>query len=394
MNLRRFTLLTATSLLLLVGLGGRARAYPQFQFTSGTTRCSQCHYSPDGGGLITSWGRDESGDTISLGGDGAFLHGLWEPPSWLSLGADVRVVTPLVNASGGAQSPEIAVFPMQSDGYVRFAFGDQVSLYLQGGVRGDVGRDETFNNRIDSATARLISNDHYLMWRPSATGPYARMGKFFATYGLRFVEHIFFVQRYTGFDLYNETYNLAGGYVAENWEIHMTLFAPPPESFPNALQSVGVRESGGAVYAEKRWNAMAMLGVQARFGTNSEESRYQGGTVGKLWLEPAKLLLLGEADLIRQMTTSGTLGENQFVSYLGGTLFPTRGLMAGVAYERYQTDLSVAGTGRNALDAEVNFFPWAHFEVVAFGRYQFFGPGAAPNDVTASLFMLQLHYYL
>jgi hypothetical protein len=394
MNLRRLTLLTAVTLLLLAGLGGRAWAYPQFQFASGTTRCSQCHYSPDGGGLITSWGRDESGDTISLGGDGAFLHGLWEPPSWLALGADIRVVTPLVNASGGPESPTVSVFPMQTDGYARFAFGDQVSLYLQGGIRGDVGFDETTRNRFDSVGQRLISNDHYLMWRPSATGPYARVGKFFATYGLRFVEHVFFVQRYTGFDIYNETYNLAGGYVAEDWEVHATLFAPPPESFPNALGSVGVRESGGALYAEKRWNSMAMLGAQGRFGSNSEETRYQGGLVGKLWAEPAKMLVLGEADVIRQLTDNGTLGETQFVSYLGATFFPTRGLMAGLAYERYQEDLSVSDTGRNALDLEVNFFPWAHFELVGFARYQFFGPGAATDAATASLFMLQLHYYL
>lgn len=397
MTFRRLTLSTAATLLLLVGLGGRARAYPQFQFTSGTTRCSQCHYSPDGGGLITSWGRDESGDTISLGGDGAFLHGLWEPPSWLALGADVRVVAPLVNASGGPESPTVSVFPMQTDGYARFAFGDQVSLYLQGGIRGDVGFDETTRNRFDSVGQRLISNDHYLMWRPSATGPYARVGKFFATYGLRFVEHIFFVQRYTGFDIYQETYNVAGGYVAEDWELHMTLFAPPPESFPNALQSVAPtsnRLSGFAAYAEKRWNGMAMLGAQARFGSSSEVSQYQGGAVGKLWLEPAKTLVLGEADVIRRMTDSGTLGQNQFVSYLGATFFPARGLMAGVAYERYQEDLAVSGTGRNAVDAEVNFFPWAHFELVGFARYQFFGPGAAPDDASASLFMLQLHYYL
>ena len=377
-----------------MGLTERARAYPQFQFSSGTTRCSQCHYSPDGGGLITSWGRDEAGDTISLGGDGAFLHGLWTPPAWVALGANIRFVSPLVNASGGPESPTISVFPMQTDGYARFAFGDQVSLYLEGGIRGDVGWDETFSNRVDSVTARLISNDHYLMWRPSATGPYARVGRFFATYGLRFVEHIFFVQRYTGFDIYNETYNLAGGYVAEDWELHLTLFAPPPESFPNALQSVGVRESGAAVYAEKRWNGMAMLGVQARYGGNSEEARYQGGAVGKLWIESARMLLLGEGDIIRQMVDNGTVGTNQFVSYLGPTFFPIRGLMAGVAYERFQSDLSVAGTGRNAVDAEVNFFPWAHFEVIALGRYQFFGPGAGTNEATASLFMLQLHYYL
>ena len=78
----------------------------------------------------------------------------------------------------------------------------------------------------------------------------------------------------------------------------------------------------------------------------------------------------------------------------GATFFPTRGLMAGLAYERFQSDLSVSGTGRNALDVEANFFPWAHFELVGFARYQFFGPGSASNEATASLFMLQLHYYL
>ena len=41
----------------------QAAAYPQFQFSSGTTRCGQCHYSPSGGTLITSWGRDESAAT-------------------------------------------------------------------------------------------------------------------------------------------------------------------------------------------------------------------------------------------------------------------------------------------------------------------------------------------
>jgi hypothetical protein len=68
--------------------------------------------------------------------------------------------------------------------------------------------------------------------------------------------------------------------------------------------------------------------------------------------------------------------------------------MAGVAYERYQEDLAVAGTGHNAFDLQVNFFPWAHFELLALGRYQFSGPVATATDASASLFMLQLHYYL
>jgi hypothetical protein len=393
--MRRLLLCALAAGLFLLGFAGRASAYPQFQFASGTTRCSQCHFDPAGGGLITAWGRDESGDTISRGGDGAFLHGVWTPPSWVALGADVRLAG-LYNNAGGYLAPEWAFFPMQADAYARFAFGDQFSLYLQGGIRGDTRpADSSISGQFTTIGDRLISTDHYFMWRPSATGPYVRLGRFYAPYGLRFVEHIFYVQRYTGFDIYNQTYNLSGGYVSEDWEVHVTAFTPPPTSFPDPLQSVGVRESGGAVYGEKRFNGMAMVGLQARLGSNSELTSYQGGAVGKLWLESAKLLLLGEGDFTRKIVTVGTgsVGQNQFVSYLGGTFFPVRGLMAGVAYERYQSDLSLAGTGLNAADIEVNFFPSAHFELLAFGRYQFFGPSA--NDpATASMFMLQFHYYL
>ena len=67
--------------------------------------------------------------------------------------------------------------------------------------------------------------------------------------------------------------------------------------------------------------------------------------------------------------------------------------MLGLAYERFQEDLSVAGTGRNALDFEVNFFPWAHFELVGLARYQSLGPSTS-DEASASLLMLQLHYYL
>ena len=86
-----------------------AAAYPQFQFSSGTQRCAQCHYSPAGYGLLTSWGRDEGADTISRGGDGAFLHGAFSPPDWLALGGDFRLAA-LRNDSGAADGAEMAVF--------------------------------------------------------------------------------------------------------------------------------------------------------------------------------------------------------------------------------------------------------------------------------------------
>jgi hypothetical protein len=381
---------------------GRAQAYPQFQFSSGTNRCSQCHYSPAGGGLITSWGRDESGDTLSLGGDGAFLHGAWSPPSWLALGADFRLATTRT-ADGGQESPQWAIFPMQADLYARLAFGDAVSLYLQGGLAGQARPDaDPTGARLSSISDLFISREHYLMWRPSATGPYARIGKFYAPYGIRFVEHIFWVRRFTGYNLYNETYNVSGGYVADDWELHLTGFTPPPSGFPDALQSVGVRDSGVAAYYEKRFKGMSALAAQARLGMGQEASHYQGGLIGKLWLEPAKMLVLGEADIIRTQVSAPAAGETGFVSWIGPTFFPIRGLMITAAYERYQESLSANGTGRNALDLEVNFFPWAHCEIVLLGRYLMMTSatidpataGLVPNSVHGSLLMGQFHYYM
>jgi hypothetical protein len=292
---------------------------------------------------------------------------------------------------------------MQSDLYTRFAFNDAFSLYIAAGVRGEVrpasGFSDTgagqINTDFGTVLDRFISREHYFMWRPSATGPYARIGRFYAPYGLRFVEHIYFVRRYAGYELYNETYTASGGYVADEWELHLSAFTPPPSGFPDLLQSVGARESGGAAYFERRFTGegpvSGALAGQARVGIGKEMTRFQGGAVGKLWIEPAKILLLGEADLIRQEVSAASYGQNQFVSYVGPSWLPVRGLMLGVAYERFQENLSVSTTARNAYDVELNFFPWAHFELVGFFRYQMVGSAGQP---AATLFMAQLHYYL
>jgi hypothetical protein len=380
------------------GFARRASAYPQFQFSSGTNKCSQCHFSPAGGGLLSSWGRSESGDTISMGGDGAFLHGAVKLPSWIALGFDLRLAGTR-NDDGGQESPRTAFFPMQSDAYVRFAFNDAFSLYLEGGVRGEVrpasGFSETGAGQINydfgTAADRFISREHYLMWRPSATGPYARLGRFYAPYGIRFVEHIYFVRRYTGYELYNETYNASGGYVADAWELHLTAFTPPPSGFPDPLQSVGARESGGAAYFERRFAEMSALALQARAGVGKEVSRYQGGLVGKLWIEPAKLLFLAETDFINQRVSAASYNQNQFVSYTGVNWFPIRGLMVAPFYERFQENLAVKGTGRNAFNFQINVFPYAHCEVILLGRYQTVGTQGQP---ATTLMMAQLHYYL
>jgi hypothetical protein len=125
-----------------------AQAYPQWQFSSGTTRCSQCHYSPAGGGQLTNYGRDAIGEDLSTWeGDGSFLHGAAELPDWLKLSADLRGAF-VANDDGGPNQPSSALFPMQVDGHLRLEF-DAFSFNAIGGVRGQVMETSFLGTRID-----------------------------------------------------------------------------------------------------------------------------------------------------------------------------------------------------------------------------------------------------
>ena len=88
-----------------------ASAYPQWQLSSGSARCNECHYAPAGGGLITTYGRDAIGSELStFEGNGAFLHGKVSPPAWLAVGADLRGAF----VANGVQDPNgaaVAAFP-------------------------------------------------------------------------------------------------------------------------------------------------------------------------------------------------------------------------------------------------------------------------------------------
>ena len=77
-----------------------------------------------------------------------------------------------------------------------------------------------------STASRFISREHYVMWEPQSVGPYVRLGRFYAPYGLRFPEHLLYIRRDLGFDLLRETYNLSGGYMFSAWELHLTRSRP------------------------------------------------------------------------------------------------------------------------------------------------------------------------
>jgi hypothetical protein len=363
-----------------------ARAYPQWQLTTGAVRCNQCHYAPAGGGLITSFGRDAVGEQLStFGGNGELLHGAVRPPSWLAMGADLRGAF-VHNDVQDPDGPTVAVFPMQADLSARVAFGAGLSAVGIVGARGQIRNPDVvvpYQNYQPISTSRLISREHYLMWQPEATGPYLRAGRFYAPFGLRFPEHILYVRRDLGFDHLTETYNLSGGWTADPWELHLTVFAP------DFVRHIGSNEKGFAAYYERRLlDDRLAVGGQLRIANGPGLTRFIYGAVGKLYVESLRTMLMAEANGVQLVFADDSVPTRaQVVGAAGAAILPVTGLVVTLLGEYNRVDLG-APAGWTAATALVSWFPYAHCEAQLMGRLQHPNGG----DVASTVFA-QLHYF-
>ena len=384
MNVPRFAV-ALTTLIAGILIARPAAAFPQWQFSSGAARCDQCHFAPAGSGLLTGYGQDAAGEELAtFGGNGAFLHGALTLPSAVALGGDLRGAFVAEDVQGPS-GPKVAVFPMQAQLNARVSLGD-FSAYGSIADRGQIRSNADVvpsQNYQPITTSWLISPEHWVMWRPSAVGPYVRAGRFFAPFGMRFAEHTLYIRRDTGFNLMQETYNVSGGYVSDDLELHVTAFAP------DFVRHMGSNESGVSAYFERRiLDGTGSIAVQARYASMPGAQRTIVGAIGKYWLAPLRTMVLAEGDLIhREVGVAG--GSDGMASAAGLALLPVKGLMATFFWERSQTDLAAGDTATNAATGFLSWFPYAHVEV------QLYGQVAVPSGLPAAkTFLAQLHYFL
>jgi hypothetical protein len=373
-------LLPLVSAIALAASAGRADAYPQFQLSTGTDTCHQCHFSPGGGGLINEYGRDEASDiSMFQKGDGRFLHGLWDPPASFQIGVDLRVV-----GLGIAAKPDTATetftFPMQNEIYLRPQVG-KLSLYVAAGFRDSRG------------AFAPTSREHYLMYEDTEKGFYVRAGRFFPVFGLRLQDHTSFIRRNTQMYLYEEPYGVAYGKYLESSELHVSAFV---RAF-GALEYLGTaHDSGVAAYYERRnedstfaWGAQTKLTI-----SDTDRRAWLGGTY-KQWLEGAKVLLLGELDLaVETFPESGGVSPDpllQTVAYAGASYMPMQGLMITPAVQHFDADAQHHGSSRNAVDLNVQWFAIPHLELHVLQRFEV---EALDTSRPILLTLAQVHYYL
>ena len=189
---------TALACAALTGGWGAVPASAEPMFLSKQyPRCTACHYSPSGGGLLTSYGRSLSREEISTfgrrgaagaaptgasRGEESFLFGALGSDSPLQLGLDVRPSHLDVNVAGRAI--DARNFLMNLDLQAAWQ-RERWTAY------GSIGRKPT-------GGGELVSYEHWVAYQVSDALS-VRGGRFLPAYGVRFADHTSFTRE--GLDL-------------------------------------------------------------------------------------------------------------------------------------------------------------------------------------------------
>ena len=183
---------TARFTLLIAAFGGAwsvhpASAEPTF-LSKQYPRCTACHYSAAGGGLLTPYGRSLSREEISTfgrqgasgvpaagstAGEEGFLYGALSSESPLQLGLDVRPSHLDVDVPGRTIADRNFLMNLDLQAAWRW---DRWTAY------GTVGRSPTRGG------GELVSYEHWVAWQ-ATDAVSVRGGRFLPAYGVRFADH-------------------------------------------------------------------------------------------------------------------------------------------------------------------------------------------------------------
>jgi len=365
---------------IVVALGGAARAYPQFQLSRDQT-CSGCHLSPAGGSLLSENGF-ATAEAISQFPDAPeFSYNKFKLPSWLALGGDLRTIY------GYMRAPQeyLVWFPMQLDAYASAKLPSGFRVHLTVGYR-----PSEYGNE---AATHVWSREHYVQWQlepDTSEGLFVRVGRFMPVFGQRFVEHPYYSRRWGGTPLYYETYGAAVEYVTNDFEVHATGFIRDP-----LIDPVG-HDNGGALYAEVRPMAELALGAEAMITVSPDDKKYRGGITAKYYAKPAELLLSAEGQVVNQHIE--TFGLTQLVGQLVASKFVGNAIMIDLALEHFDENIRIKSLDRDAIDLNVHWFIDSHTEAVLMGRVELINQGRALagnlGGPSGGYALLQLHYRL
>jgi hypothetical protein len=218
--------------LVILGVAASASAEPMF-LAKQYTRCTACHYSPTGGGLLTPYGRllshrelsttggngaaPAAGEEADPHGEQAFLYGaLGNALGPVNLGLELRPSHLRVSFPGGHQDQNLLmnldlIGAVQKNGWTAYA---------------TAGREPAAHGE----DVRFISYEHWVGYQRD-DGFGLRGGRFLPAYGVRFADHTAFTRAYEDFDHADQVYGVEVSDTMGPSLLQVTLGAGKAESF-------------------------------------------------------------------------------------------------------------------------------------------------------------------
>ncbi len=359
---------------------GPASAEPTF-LSKQYPRCTACHYSESGGGLLTPYGRSLSREEISTfgrqgagldpqapAGEEGALFGLLGNESPLQLGFDIRPSNLRVSTSGRTLDDRNFLMVLDLQAAWR---RDRWTAY------GTVGRQPR------AGGARLVSYEHWVAYQATDRVT-VRGGRFLPAYGVRFADHTSFTRERLDLAQDGQIYGVEVGVSTDRALLQVA-------AGPGRAESLLDGEGRGAFTSTGRFQfdlspRTVVAGSVLYRGASTTNPGSSGAGLSFGYAPAAWLTTWTHADL--QHTRLGE-GVRSYIVANQTSVEALRGLWLRVSPQVYWEDGDPRGEIRRMVYG-LDFYPRTHWHVnVSYyrDRLQF-------HDLGVRTLLAQLHLYL
>ena len=383
----------ATTSVFLALIASTASAEPMF-LAKQYTRCTACHYSPTGGGMLTPYGRLLSHRELSTTGatatapvagaeddphgEQAFLFGaLGDALGPVHLGLETRPSHLRIGFPGGRQDMNLLmnmdlIGAVQKNGWTAYATAGR-----------EPPNSAVRNGRI-STDAAFISYEHWVAYQRDE-GFGIRAGRFLPAYGVRLSDHTAYSRIYLGFDRNDQVYGVEVSDTMGPSLLQVTFGAGNAEAILHDRSHRGASVAG-------RWQLdvtpRASLVGSALYRQATDLDPKSGAAGGAFGFAPtARISVWTEVNAHLQTQAQGgvqwvAVNETSFEAYRGLWL-------------KFSPQLKTAGgqpgfSELRRLAFEVNFLPRTHWNV----DVSYYHDHNHTFEVNSSALLTQLHLYL
>jgi hypothetical protein len=359
--------LIATLVVCGLAFGGPVAAEPIF-LAKGETRCTTCHYSPTGGGLLTPYGRLQSRQELSTtaGDSERFLWGAFgDALGPVDLGIDARPTQLHVSFPGGTSDRFLlmnadALAAVQAAGW---------TFYGQIGRRPEVLGGDVYS--YEYWGAKQLTSE----WA-------VRAGRFLPAYGIRFADHTSYNRVTLGFDKYDQVFGAEISHTTQKSLVQISAGPGRAESVLNEPGKNPITTTGRVQFDLNARNVVVGSGL---FRTESPREVANGAAGIAYGISPlSRLTIWTEVDGRWRDETDGAS-----IVFVNETSFEAlRGLWLKFSPQIRTEAGAIPGFIRYKLEA--NLLPRTHWNIdIAYYRDK-----NRRSDFVTHTVMSQLHLYL